>query len=57
MQSIANWTNLSETIFVLPATTKQADYRIRIFTKTQELPFAEHPTIGTAYALIEVGII
>lgn len=57
MQTIANWTNLSETTFVLPATNKQADYRVRIFTPNHELPFAGHPTIGTAYALIEAGII
>ncbi|GAA5556734.1 putative isomerase YddE [Acinetobacter schindleri] len=57
MQTIANWTNLSETTFVLPATDEKADYRVRIFTPNHELPFAGHPTIGTAYALIESGII
>lgn len=55
MQRIANWTNLSETTFVLPATLPGADYRVRIFTPTAELPFAGHPTIGTAFALLEAG--
>ncbi|EOY6966898.1 PhzF family phenazine biosynthesis protein, partial [Acinetobacter baumannii] len=57
MQAIANWTNLSETTFVLPATDSQADYQVRIFTPQSELPFAGHPTIGTAYALLEAGLI
>lgn len=57
MQQIANWTNLSETTFVLPATDPDADYRVRIFTPHAELPFAGHPTIGTAHALLEAGII
>ena len=56
MQQIANWTNLSETTFVLPATST-ADYRVRIFTPAAELPFAGHPTIGTAHALLEAGLI
>lgn len=55
MQRIANWTNLSETTFVLPATDPAADYRLRIFTPGSELPFAGHPTIGTAHALLEAG--
>ncbi len=55
MQQIANWTNLSETIFVLPAITSAADYKVRIFTTVSELPFAGHPTIGTAHALLEAG--
>ena len=57
MQRIANWTNLSETTFVLPATTAGADYRVRIFTPGSELPFAGHPTIGTAHALLEAGLV
>ncbi|CAI3134377.1 putative isomerase YddE [Acinetobacter calcoaceticus] len=57
MQAIANWTNLSETTFVLPATVSQADYQVRIFTPQNELPFAGHPTIGTAHALLEAGLI
>ena len=55
MQRIANWTNLSETTFVLPPTHPSADYRVRIFTPRAELPFAGHPTLGTAHALIEAG--
>jgi PhzF family phenazine biosynthesis protein len=57
MRSIANWTNLSETTFVFPPTQPGADYRLRIFTPRAELPFAGHPTIGTAHALIEGGLI
>ena len=57
MQGIANWTNVSETTFVSAATNPAADYKIKIFTPTSELPFAGHPTIGTAHALIEAGIV
>lgn len=57
MQRIARWTNLSETTFVLPPTDPSADYRVRIFTPGFELPFAGHPTIGTAHALLEAGLI
>jgi len=57
MHLIASWTNLSETTFVLPPVNPQADYQVRIFTPTRELPFAGHPTIGTAYALLEAGLI
>jgi PhzF family phenazine biosynthesis protein len=57
MQRIANWTNLSETTFVLRPTQPGADYRVRIFTPGAELPFAGHPTIGTAHALLEAGAI
>jgi PhzF family phenazine biosynthesis protein len=56
MQAIARWTNLSETTFVLPATQAGANYRLRIFTPRQELPFAGHPSIGTAHALLETGL-
>lgn len=55
MQGIARWTNLSETTFVLPPTLEGADYRVRIFTPGSELPFAGHPTIGTAHALLDAG--
>ncbi len=47
MQRFANWTNLSETTFLVPPTDPAADYRVRIFTPTAELPFAGHPTLGT----------
>ena len=56
MQAIANWTNLSETTFVSPATDASADYSVRIFTPKSELPFAGHPTLGTAHAVIEAGL-
>jgi PhzF family phenazine biosynthesis protein len=55
MQRIACWTNLSETTFLLPSS--KADYRLRIFTPLQELPFAGHPTIGSAHAAIESGFV
>lgn len=57
MQRIAAWTNLSETAFVQSATTPEADYRLRIFTPAEELPFAGHPTIGSAHAVMEAGIV
>src|SRR5215204_5545428 len=52
---IANWTNLSETTFVLPPTQPGADYRVRIFTPSRELPFAGHPTLGTCHAWLQAG--
>jgi PhzF family phenazine biosynthesis protein len=55
MQSIASWTNLSETTFVCAPTQQQADYRLRIFTPQRELPFAGHPTIGSAHAVLRHG--
>ena len=55
MQQFANWTNLSETTFVLPPRASGADYRVRIFTATSELPFAGHPTLGTCHAWLEAG--
>ena len=57
MQSIAAWTNLSETTFVQPPTAAGADYRLRIFTPKGELPFAGHPTIGSAHAVLESGMV
>ncbi len=54
MARIAAWTNLSETTFVLPS--ERASYRLRIFTPRAELPFAGHPTIGSAHAVREAGI-
>jgi PhzF family phenazine biosynthesis protein len=56
MQRIAAWTNLSETTFVLPPSSA-ADYRLRIFTPRAELPFAGHPTIGSAHAVLEAGLV
>lgn len=51
----ANWTNLSETTFLLPPTEPGADYRVRIFTVHDELPFAGHPTLGSARAWLAAG--
>jgi PhzF family phenazine biosynthesis protein len=56
MQAIARWTNLSESTFVLPPESSDADYLLRIFTPYRELPFAGHPTLGSAYAVIESGM-
>jgi len=56
MQRVAAWTNLSETTFVLPPASPSADYQLRIFTPRAELPFAGHPTIGSAHAVLEAGI-
>jgi PhzF family phenazine biosynthesis protein len=55
MRRFAHWTNLSETTFLLPPTRPEADYRLRIFTPSEELPFAGHPTIGSAHAWLEAG--
>ncbi len=55
MRAFANWTNLSETTFLLPPTHAQADYRLRIFTPTRELPFAGHPTLGSCHAWLAAG--
>jgi PhzF family phenazine biosynthesis protein len=57
MQAIAAWLNLSETTFVMPASQRGADYRLRIFTPRQELPFAGHPSVGTAHAVLELGLV
>ncbi|MEL6981979.1 MAG: PhzF family phenazine biosynthesis protein [Actinomycetota bacterium] len=59
MQAYANWTNLSETTFLLPPTDEGAaagaDYRVRIFTPGEELPFAGHPTLGSCRAWLDAG--
>src|SRR4051812_8121319 len=55
LQFFAQWTNLSETTFLLRPTTDEADYRLRIFTPSRELPFAGHPTLGSAHAWLEGG--
>lgn len=57
MQRVAAWTNLSETTFVCRPTSPAADYLLRIFHPTGELPFAGHPTIGSAHAILEAGIV
>jgi PhzF family phenazine biosynthesis protein len=55
MQRFARWTNLSETTFLLAPADEHADYRVRIFTPERELPFAGHPTLGSAHAWLEAG--
>ena len=55
MRRFANWTNLSETTFLLRPDDERADYRVRIFTPSQELPFAGHPTLGSCHAWLEAG--
>jgi PhzF family phenazine biosynthesis protein len=57
MQRIAAWTNLSETTFVSGVRDDGAGYRLRIFTPRAELPFAGHPTIGSAHAVLEAGLV
>jgi PhzF family phenazine biosynthesis protein len=56
MQAYAAWANLSETLFFLPPTTPAADYRVRIFTPRSELPFAGHPSVGAAWAVLDSGL-
>ena len=56
MQAIARWTNLSETTFVCAPTDPRADYLLRIFTPAAELPFAGHPTVGSAHAVLRGGL-
>jgi PhzF family phenazine biosynthesis protein len=55
MADFARWTNLSETTFLCTPTEARADYRVRIFTTRTELPFAGHPTLGSAHAWLEAG--
>lgn len=55
LAAFARWTNLSETTYLLPPTRPEADYRLRIFTPGGELPFAGHPTLGSAHAWLEAG--
>lgn len=56
MQAIARWTRLPETTFVFPATSDHSSYRLRMFSPQKEVPFAGHPSIGTAHAVLEAGI-
>lgn len=55
MQRFARWANLVETTYVLPPTVPEASYRLRIFSPSREIPFAGHPTIGSAHAVLETG--
>lgn len=56
MQAIAKWTRLPETTFVFPPTVPEASYRIRMFSPRREVPFAGHPSVGTAHAVLEAGL-
>ena len=56
MQAIARWTGLPETTFVFPAVTAGTDYRVRMFSPQKEVPFAGHPSVGTAHAVLEAGL-
>jgi PhzF family phenazine biosynthesis protein len=56
MQAIARWTRLPETTFVFPATREDASYRLRIFSPRHEVPFAGHPSVGTAHAVLDAGV-
>jgi len=55
MAAFANWTNLSETTFLMRPTNTLADYRVRIFTPHSELPFAGHPTLGSCHVWLTTG--
>ena len=55
MRSFARWTNLSETVYLFPATDADADYRVRIMTPNRELPFAGHPTLGSCFVWLAAG--
>ncbi|MCR6495609.1 PhzF family phenazine biosynthesis protein [Thermomonas sp. S9] len=57
MQAIARWTRLPETTFVFPPSTPKATHAIRIFSPRREVPFAGHPSVGTAYALLDAGLV
>lgn len=57
MQAIARWTRLPETTFVVPPTAPDATHGIRIFSPRREVPFAGHPSVGTAYALLDAGLV
>ncbi|GAB2522604.1 PhzF family phenazine biosynthesis protein [Lysobacter humi (ex Lee et al. 2017)] len=56
MQAIARWTRLPETTFVFPPTDADADYRVRMFSPRREVPFAGHPSVGTAHVVLEAGL-
>src|SRR5690606_124504 len=57
MQAIARWTRLPETTFVFPSPTSSADYAVRIFSPRREVPFAGHPSVGTAHVLLDRGLV
>ncbi len=55
MQAIARWTRLPETTFVFPAQTAGTSYRLRMFSPQKEVPFAGHPSVGTAHAVLQAA--
>ena len=57
MQRFARWADLVETTFLLPPTKPGASYRVRIFSPQREIPFAGHPSIGSAHAALETGLV
>ncbi len=56
MQAIARWTRLPETTFVFPSTSDETSYRIRMFSPRREVPFAGHPSVGTAHVVLDAGL-
>src|SRR3970040_888537 len=56
MQAIARWTRLPETTFVFASTQPGASYRVRIFSPRREVPFAGHPSVGTAHVVLDAGL-
>ncbi|MBZ3930405.1 PhzF family phenazine biosynthesis protein [Xanthomonas citri] len=56
MQAIARWTKLPETTFVVPVENAHSSYRLRMFSPQKEVPFAGHPSVGTAHAVLEAGL-
>jgi PhzF family phenazine biosynthesis protein len=56
MQRFARWNNLVETTYLLPPTSPQASYRVRMFTPEKEIAFAGHPSVGSAHAVLEAGL-
>ncbi|MEA9806788.1 PhzF family phenazine biosynthesis protein [Xanthomonas campestris pv. raphani] len=56
MQAIARWTKLPETTFVFPASDAASSYRLRMFSPQKEVPFAGHPSVGTAHAVLDAGL-
>ncbi|HDX0912026.1 TPA: PhzF family phenazine biosynthesis protein, partial [Stenotrophomonas maltophilia] len=56
MQAIARWTRLPETTFVFPPQVPGASYRLRMFSPQKEVPFAGHPSVGTAHAVLQAGL-
>ncbi|TDK27479.1 PhzF family phenazine biosynthesis protein [Luteimonas aestuarii] len=57
MQAIARWTRLPETTFVFPSPSPTASYGIRMFSPRREVPFAGHPSVGTAHAVLQAGLV